>query len=88
MGNYKQRSLRCRNMETASDTVNLLVALATAVPALVAIVKANQAKEMIVTLRQETSQTNTQSTEASGVGQVIFNTPPASERNDHVTDQI
>ena len=82
-------------METASDTVTLVVALVTAVPALVAgvvgIVKANQAKEMIVTLRQETSQTNTQSTEASGVGQIIVNVPPASESpasewNDHASN--
>ena len=43
-------------MESSSDIVNLVIALATAVPALVAgivgIVKANHAKEMVNVLQQ------------------------------------
>lgn len=70
-------------MESASDLVNLFIALGTAVPALVAgvigLVKANHAENQIAVMRQENRQTsfqlqaNPQSSEASGVGKFVFN---------------
>ena len=64
-----------KTMESSSDIVNLIVALATAIPALIAgivgIVKANHAKEMITVLQQ----TNTQ---AVNVNQQI--TPDTQQR--------
>ncbi|MCY3967974.1 MAG: hypothetical protein OXE04_02810 [bacterium] len=70
-------------MENSSDIVNLIIALATAVPALVAavvgIVKANHAQRQIAVIQQNNQQTSTQlqanalSSEASGVGKLIFN---------------
>ena len=53
-----------RLMESASDVVTLIVALGTAVPALVAgtvgVVKANNAQSQIVAMRQEIQQASTQ----------------------------
>ncbi|MDE0115163.1 MAG: hypothetical protein OXT07_00860 [bacterium] len=70
-------------MESSSDIVNLIIALATAIPALVAaavgIVKANHAQRQIAVMLQNSQQksvqvqANPQSSEASGVGQFVVN---------------